>query len=114
MTLSFLTSDSNAILAAMNKSQAIIEFSLEGKILRANENFCRALGYDLKEIVGQHHCMFVDPAEASTPAYAEFWRNSPPANLISGNTSVSGKGGARFGSRLLTILFSGVASPTRS
>ncbi len=61
MTLSFLTSDSNAILAAMNKSQAIIEFSLEGKILRANENFCRALGYDLKEIVGQHHCCLSIP-----------------------------------------------------
>ncbi len=75
MTLSFLTSDSSAILEAMNKSQAIIEFTLEGKILTANANFCRALGYDLKEIVGQHHRIFVDPSEASSPAYAEFWRN---------------------------------------
>ncbi len=75
MTLSFLTSDSHAILEAMNRSQAIIEFTLEGKILTANENFCRALGYDLKEIVGQHHRIFVDPSEASSPAYAEFWRN---------------------------------------
>ncbi len=114
MTLSFLTSDSNAILAAMNKSQAIIEFSLEGKILRANENFCRALGYDLKEIVGQHHCMFVDPAEASTPAYAEFWRNLAAGKFDQRQYKRIGKGGARFGSRLLTILFSGVASPTRS
>ncbi len=68
MTLSFLTSDSNAILAAMNKSQAIIEFSLEGKILRANENFCRALGYDLKEIVGQHHrCLSIQQRHRRRP-----------------------------------------------
>ena len=75
MTLSILSRDSDAILAAMDKSQAIIEFTLDGKILKANENFCRALGYELREIVGQHHRMFVDPAEASAPAYGEFWRN---------------------------------------
>jgi methyl-accepting chemotaxis protein len=72
---SFLSRDSDAILAAMSKSQAIIEFTLDGKVLKANENFCAALGYDLKEIVGQHHRMFVDTAEAGSPAYAEFWRN---------------------------------------
>jgi methyl-accepting chemotaxis protein len=72
---SFLSRDSDAILAAMDKSQAIIEFTLEGKILRANDNFCAALGYELKEIIGQHHRMFVDPAEATSADYAEFWRN---------------------------------------
>ena len=72
---SLLSRDSNAILRAMDKSQAIIEFSLDGRILRANDNFCAAVGYQFKEIVGQHHRMFVDPAEASSPEYAEFWRN---------------------------------------
>ena len=72
---SLLSRDSDAVLRAMDKSQAIIEFTLDGKILRANENFCTAIGYELKEIVGQHHRMFVDPAEVSSPAYAEFWRN---------------------------------------
>jgi methyl-accepting chemotaxis protein len=72
---SFLSRDSDAILAAMDKSQAIIEFSLDGKVLKANDNFCAALGYERKEIVGQHHRMFVDPTEAASPAYAEFWRN---------------------------------------
>ncbi|MBX9459643.1 MAG: PAS domain S-box protein [Rhizobium sp.] len=75
MTLSIFNRDSDAVLAAMSKSQAVIEFTLEGKILTANENFCRALGYELREIIGQHHRLFVDPAEASTPAYTEFWRN---------------------------------------
>jgi PAS domain-containing protein len=50
--------DAKAILAAVSSSQAIIEFTLDGKILTANENFCRALGYQLSEIQGRHHSMF--------------------------------------------------------
>ncbi|MBY3347138.1 methyl-accepting chemotaxis protein [Rhizobium laguerreae] len=66
-------SDAKAVLAAMSRSQAIIEFDLTGKILTANANFCAALGYQLSEIVGQHHRMFVEPAEASSADYREFW-----------------------------------------
>jgi methyl-accepting chemotaxis protein len=69
-----LSSDASRILSAMSKSQAIIEFDLEGKVLTANENFCRALGYELKEIVGNHHRMFCDPAYIATPAYHDFCR----------------------------------------
>jgi methyl-accepting chemotaxis protein len=61
------------VLDALNKSQAIIEFDLTGKILTANENFCKAIGYELSEIVGKHHRMFVDPAEANSRDYADFW-----------------------------------------
>ena len=67
------SSDSTAILEALGASQAVIEFDLDGKILSANENFCRALGYELKEIVGKHHRIFVDPAEASGAEYRKFW-----------------------------------------
>ena len=93
MSFSILSRDSDAILAAMDKSQAIIEFSLEGKILKANENFCRALGYDLKEIIGQHHRIFVDPAEASSPSYAEFWRGLAAGKFDSRQYKRIGKGG---------------------
>ncbi|MGO7422006.1 PAS domain S-box protein, partial [Rhizobium ruizarguesonis] len=55
-----------AVLAALSKSQAMIEFDLSGNILTANESFCRALGYELTEIVGKHHSMFVEPAYASS------------------------------------------------
>jgi methyl-accepting chemotaxis protein len=65
--------DAKAVLEAVGKSQAIIEFKLDGTILTANENFCRALGYQLSEIVGKHHRIFVDPAEANSPDYREFW-----------------------------------------
>ena len=93
MTLSLFSRDSDAILAAMHKSQAIIEFTMDGKILRANDNFCKALGYELKEIVGQHHRMFVDPTEASTPAYAEFWRSLAAGKFESRQYKRIGKGG---------------------
>jgi methyl-accepting chemotaxis protein len=65
----------DAVFAALDRSQAIIEFALDGTILKANENFCKALGYTQNEIIGKHHSMFLDPAEVASPSYAEFWRN---------------------------------------
>lgn len=65
--------DARAVLDAVNRSQAVIEFDLTGKILSANENFCTAMGYNLAEIVGRHHRMFVDPAEAGSEDYRAFW-----------------------------------------
>ncbi|MBK0023997.1 PAS domain-containing methyl-accepting chemotaxis protein [Ochrobactrum sp. S46] len=62
-----------AVLAALSKSQAMIEFDLSGKILTANENFCKALGYDLSEIVGKHHSMFVESDYVKSPDYKAFW-----------------------------------------
>ena len=65
--------DAKAILAALGNSQAVIEFSLDGKIITANENFCRALGYQLSEIQGRHHSMFCDPTYVASPEYKQFW-----------------------------------------
>ena len=61
------------LLDALDRSQAIIEFDLDGTILTANENFCKAMGYKLEEIVGKHHRVFVDPREAASTEYDEFW-----------------------------------------
>jgi methyl-accepting chemotaxis protein len=66
-------SDARHLLDAFGRSQAIIEFDMDGKILTANPNFCQAVGYSLAEIVGQHHRLFVDAAEVASPAYAGFW-----------------------------------------
>ena len=49
------------------------EFETDGTIITANENFLAALGYELGEVVGQHHGMFVDPAYKASPAYSQFW-----------------------------------------
>jgi methyl-accepting chemotaxis protein len=86
-------SDAKAILSAMQRSQAIIEFDLQGKILTANENFCKALGYDLPEIVGQHHRMFVDPADAASMDYREFWARLARGEFDSRQYKRIGKGG---------------------
>lgn len=61
-------------LAALDKSQAVIEFNLDGTILGANENFLNAVGYTLEETRGQHHSMFVEPAYRTSEEYAEFWQ----------------------------------------
>ncbi|MFG1420999.1 methyl-accepting chemotaxis protein [Roseixanthobacter liquoris] len=66
-------SNAQNILDGIDKSQAIIEFSLDGKILRANANFLKVIGYSEDEIVGKHHSLFVDPAYAATAQYREFW-----------------------------------------
>ena len=86
-------SDEKAVLAALDKSQAIIEFDLTGKILRANENFCNAVGYQLAEIVGKHHSMFVEPAYAASPEYREFWAKLARGEFDQGQYRRIGKGG---------------------
>ena len=64
--------DMKGQLAAISKAQAVIEFSLEGKILHANDNFLKTLGYSLDEVRGQHHCMFVDPIYRQSVEYRLF------------------------------------------
>ncbi|MBB3945921.1 methyl-accepting chemotaxis protein [Rhizobium skierniewicense] len=68
-----LNSSNKAVIAALEKSQAVIEFAMDGTILRANENFCSALGYTQSEIVGKHHRIFVAEVEASSQDYQDFW-----------------------------------------
>ncbi|MEH0197347.1 PAS domain-containing methyl-accepting chemotaxis protein [Caulobacter sp. CCNWLY153] len=60
-------------LSALDRSLATIEFDPKGRILTANANFCSAMGYDLAEIVGQHHSLFVEPDYAASSDYAAFW-----------------------------------------
>ncbi|MCZ7467248.1 PAS domain-containing methyl-accepting chemotaxis protein [Rhizobium rhizogenes] len=82
-----------AVLAALSKSQAIIEFDLSGKILTANENFCRALGYELAEIIGRHHSMFVEPAVVASQDYKSFWAKLSAGQFDQQQYKRIGKGG---------------------
>lgn len=62
-------------LAAIGKSNAVIEFNMDGTIVTANDNFLSALGgYSLNEVKGKHHRMFVDANYARSTEYADFWR----------------------------------------
>ncbi|MBB2749700.1 UNVERIFIED_ORG: methyl-accepting chemotaxis protein [Rhizobium aethiopicum] len=87
-----LSSDSKYILDAISRSQAIIEFDLKGNILTANENFCKALGYSLSEIVGKHHSMFCEPAYTATAEYREFWARLGRGQYDAGAYKRLGKG----------------------
>lgn len=69
-----VNADQVAIIAALNRSQAVIEFDMNGNILRANDLFLATMGYSESEIVGKHHSMFVEPAYRDSPDYKEFWR----------------------------------------
>ncbi|WP_316228923.1 PAS domain-containing methyl-accepting chemotaxis protein [Bradyrhizobium sp. SZCCHNR1070] len=80
-------------IAAINKSQAVIEFNLDGTIITANDNFLHALGYTLAEIKGRHHSMFVDPDERDSAAYREFWASLNRGEYQANEYKRIGKGG---------------------
>lgn len=86
-------SDMAAKLAALNKSQAVIEFYPDGTIITANENFLNAMGYKLDEIRGQHHSMFVDQAYRSSQDYKDFWTNLACGEFQAAEYKRFGKGG---------------------
>ncbi len=79
--------------AAIGKSQAVIEFKLDGTIVTANENFLGAVGYTLDEIKGKHHSMFVGPAERESAAYREFWAKLNRGEFQAAQYKRFGKGG---------------------
>ena len=58
---------------AISKSQAVIEFNLDGTVITANDNFLKTLGYDLREIQGKHHRTFCDPKYSESFEYRQFW-----------------------------------------
>ncbi len=80
-------------IAAIDKAQAVIQFSLDGHILDANPNFCAALGYSLEEIKGKHHSLFVDAEYRQSPEYRAFWEKLGRGEYDAGQYRRVGKGG---------------------
>src|SRR5580692_11383301 len=78
---------------AIGRSQAVIEFALDGTIQRANENFLKAVGYSLEEIRGQHHRIFVEPVERESAAYQRFWVQLAHGEYQAGQFRRFAKGG---------------------
>jgi methyl-accepting chemotaxis protein len=85
--------DLSGQIDAISKSQAVIEFNLDGTIIHANENFLHALGYTLGEIKGRHHSMFVEQSERDNPAYREFWAALNRGEFQAAEYKRIGKGG---------------------
>jgi len=87
------TADFAGQIEAIGKSQAVIEFSMDGIVLDANENFLKTLGYSLAEIKGKHHSMFVQPEEHQSDAYRVFWASLNRGEFQSAEYKRIGKGG---------------------
>ena len=81
-----------AKLTALDKSQAVIEFSMDGTILTANDNFLQAMGYRLEEVQGQHHRIFMDAKEAESPAYSQFWQQLNRGEFVAAEFKRMAKG----------------------
>ncbi|MGU3543097.1 methyl-accepting chemotaxis protein [Methylobacterium sp. A52T] len=85
--------EAHAKLAALDRVQGVIEFDLAGRILSANRNFLDVVGYTLPEIVGQHHSMFMEPAQRDAPDYRAFWERLRSGTFESGQFQRVGRGG---------------------
>ena len=68
-----LNADYQGQIAAIGKSQAVIEFNLDSSIITANDNFLNAMGYELQEIQGKKHEMFVPSDMKKSQEYRDFW-----------------------------------------
>ncbi len=88
-----LTANAKGQIEAISKAQAVIEFALDGHVVTANENFMKMMGYNLTEIKGQHHSMFVDPAYRGTSEYRMFWEKLGRGEYDAGQYKRIRKGG---------------------
>lgn len=85
--------DAEGQLSAISRSQAVIQFELDGTIITANQNFLSALGYALADIQGKHHSMFVKADYRNSAAYTEFWAKLRRGEYQAGQFERVGSGG---------------------
>ena len=83
-------------IAAINRSQAVIEFSLDGVVLAANDNFLAVMGYSLEEVRGKHHSMFVEAAQRDSTEYRGFWERLRRGEYDAGQYKRLHKGGGEI------------------
>jgi len=88
-----LNTENAAKLKAIDITQATIEFNPDGSIITANDNFTSTVGFDIREITGKHHRMFVDPIFVGTQEYRSFWERLNQGESITGEFQRFGKGG---------------------
>ncbi len=89
----FLSADNQGKIEAISRSQAMIEFKMDGTIIFANENFLSVMGYRLEEVVGKHHRMFAEPAFAASSDYKKFWEELNAGKFQAAQYKRIGKGG---------------------
>ncbi|MFO1066682.1 MAG: methyl-accepting chemotaxis protein [Pirellulales bacterium] len=84
--------DYQAQVSAVDRANAVVEFGLDGTVIRANDNFLKTMGYSSDEIVGRHHRIFVDATEAASIEYRQFWDDLRAGKSSSGEFQRFGKG----------------------
>ena len=82
-----------ALVTALNRSQGVIEFLMDGTIITANENFLQILGYSLEEIKGKHHRIFCTEEYANSNDYTTFWKRLNDGEYDEGEYLRVGKAG---------------------
>jgi methyl-accepting chemotaxis protein len=93
---SFLSSNAAKILDALDLSFAVIEFNLDGNILKANKNFCELMGYSEAELRGKHHRIFLEQDYASSAEYKEFWSKLKGGEFVCSEFTRLAKGGTEI------------------
>lgn len=88
-----LTADYVGQIEAISKSQMVIEFEMDGTIIKANENFLKTMGYSLEALVGRHHKMFVDPTDRKRFDYEAFWEKLNNGKYVTTESRRLGKDG---------------------
>lgn len=88
-----LQADMASQMEAIGKSQAVIEFDMDGVILSANAHYLDIVGYTMDEIRGKHHSMFLDKDYKDSPEYTHFWEKLRTGEYHTGEFRRYGKGG---------------------
>ncbi len=87
------TADFSGQISAISKVMGVITFDLKGNIIDVNDNFAAVTGYSPKEIIGNHHSMFVETAYKNSPEYKHFWEKLARGDADEGQYKRLGKGG---------------------
>jgi methyl-accepting chemotaxis protein len=90
---SIKAADHQGQIESIGKTQAVIEFEMDGTVRTANDNFLNALGYRLEDIKGQHHSMFVEPTYRESGEYRQFWDKLRRGEFDAGLYKRIGQGG---------------------
>jgi methyl-accepting chemotaxis protein len=85
--------ENEAKMAALSRVQPTIEFKSNGETIDANDNFFAIMGYHRDEIIGKHHRMFVEPSDANSQEYQDFWRKLNSGQPVFDSFRRVGKGG---------------------
>ena len=81
------------LIAALERSMAVVEFDLTGKVLRANDNFLKTMGYREDELLSKSHQDFCSPNLTRSKEYSEFWAQLRSGKFVSGTFQrVTGRG----------------------